>query len=311
MTPRSAPFAAAVALALGMSLPACSASPESFAQDLQAAFEGGDLAAATRLAQLDHTPADLRFFYLSTVADCAEERTVCEVSLAPLDDEFQADLAQQTSEGTLEPSAAPHGLVLVKSRSADGSSSGSMRMPYAQVDGEYRLVALRYTAAELARLKALTNDQLADEFFAMGIYDDESGERRSDWRERATPLPEGGGDVAAEIVAVRERLAQAADAKDPDAAMNAGDAWAEAVFAQNDWQGNAVPRRDRELKLATQALRFRRDIQVERGWRLGDEVVLVFSGRNGADWVERGVMMVKKDGERWSPVGYHTVSYPR
>jgi hypothetical protein len=296
-------------VAMSLSLSACGSSPDSLAADLQKALEAGDMAAAKRLALLDGTPADLRFFYLSMVADCAKQSEVCTVTTAPLDDEFKADLVEQKAKQSIEPAVAPEGLVVVASKSESGS--GTMRMPYGKVDGKYRLVSLRYTPEEIARLKAKTNETLLEEFFALGVYDPASGERRTDWKEHATQLPPGGGEPAAQILAQRAALARAADANDPDAAAKSGDGWAQMVFKDTDWNDKPVPRRDRELSLAAQSMRFLRDITVHDAYQRGADVVLLFDAKDGAGWINRGVMfMSREEGGGWSPGGYHTVSYP-
>jgi hypothetical protein len=53
-----------------------------------------------------------------------------------------------------------------------------------------------------------------------------------------------------------------------------------------------------------------RDVKVEGGWRLGDDAVVVFSARNGSGWIERGAVLLTKEGDAWDVSGKETVSYP-
>lgn len=90
MRTRNAPLALlavfAVLAASTSGAASAASSPEALARSLQHAMQAGDLKAAAALADIERTPADLRFFYYSQVLDCAGEAT-CTTSLAPLDDD--------------------------------------------------------------------------------------------------------------------------------------------------------------------------------------------------------------------------------
>ena len=298
-------------LALGLSLPlvACGGSPENLAQSMQKALQAGDQEAALQLARLDGAPAQLHFFYLDQVGDCAEAGTTCTATLAPLDDKFQ-EQAKGLAEQGLEVIASPEGLVVVELKSE--TAKGKMRMPYAKVDGDYRIVSQRYSAAKLDEMRGKSNAALLQELLDEGIYDRESGERKTDWKEGATALPAGGGEIGAAYRKQVEALAAAAAAGDPDAAASSGDGFAAMMLGANDYAGKPVPMEVRKRKLRAQSTRWLREIEIEGGWQKGEEAILVFTGRNGIGWIERGAMLVTREDANsgWNNSGETTVEYP-
>lgn len=298
-----------ITLGLALPLAACGGSPEKLAASMQRALDAGDQDAALALARLDGAPAQLHFFYLDRVNDCAEAETTCTVSLEPLDETF-TEQARAMAERGLEVMAAPEGLVVVESKSKD--SSGRMRMPYAKVDGDYRIVSQRYTAAKLDELRAKGNADLLQEMLDQGIYDRSTGERRTDWKDEATELPAGGGEVGAAYRRKVEALAAAAAAVDPDAAVASGDGLAAMFLGPKDFAGKEVPMDARKRKLRSQSARWLHEIEIEGGWQKGDEAILMFTGRNGIGWVERGaILLVRGEGEAdWGKGGAMTVEYP-
>lgn len=299
-------------LVLGLALPlaACgSNTPEKLAESLQRAFEAGDQDAALALARLEGSPAQLHFFFLDQVGDCAEAETTCTASVAPLDDKFEQQTQGMSAEG-FEVVAPPEGIIVVEAKSKDGS--GKMRMPYAKVDGDYRIVSQRYSAAKLAEMRAKTNAALLREMLDKGVYDRSTGERNTNWQEGATALPAGGGEVGAAYRKQVEALAAAIAAGDVDAAANSGDGFAAMVLGATDYAGKPVPLDVRKRKLRSQSARWLREIEIEGGWQKGDEAILVFTGRNGIGWIERGVRFVTRDdaNANWGKVGDTTVEYP-
>jgi hypothetical protein len=298
-------------LMLGLSLPlvACGGSPDKLAESLQRAFQAGDQEAALALARLDGAPAQLHFFFLDQVGDCAEAGTTCTTTLAPLDDKFK-EQAEGLAEQGLEIIAPPEGIVVVEAKSETGS--GKMRMPYAKVDGDYRIVSQRYSAAKLDEMRGKSNAALLQEMLDNGIYDPASGERRTDWKDTATELPPGGGDVGAAYRKQVEALAAAVAANDPDAAANNGGAFAAMVVGANDYAGKPVPMEVRKRKLRSQSARWLREIEIEGGWQKGDEAILVFTGKNGIGWIERGALFVTRENAdaSWGKAGDTTVEYP-
>ena len=282
--------------------------PEALARDLQKALAAGDLDAAAALADIDAAPADLRFFFYSQVLECSSEAS-CTTSLAPLDADFRAELQEQAKAAGAEPTDAA-GVVVVTSKSHDGSSSGTMKMPYARYGKHYKLATPRLGAAEIARLRAKTGDALLQEMFADGILDRAKGERRTDWAKVATRLPADGGEPGQAFVRQTAAMAAAVDAKDPDAAMRAGGRWAAIVFADKGYDGTPVPLELRKRKLQLQSLRLLREVKVMGGYQLGDDAALVIEARNGIGWIERGAVLISRDGEAWDLAGKQTVSYP-
>jgi hypothetical protein len=290
-------------------LVACGGSPENLAKDVQTAFEKGDMDAAIKLADLDGTPAQLRFFYLDEVRECGTAPITCTATAGPLDDEFKKRLEGLGPQG-LESAGVPEGVILVEAKSADGKSSGKMRMPYAKVGGQYRIVAQRYTAAKLKEMRESTNAQLADKMLAAGIYDSEKGERRTDWKDTATALPADGGEPGQALVRTSTALYAAAKANDPDAAVKSGDGFAAMVLADKDYEGKPLSLDERKAKLRAQAYRFLHDVKVSGGWIRGEEAILLVDAKDGADWISRGALfLMKRDGE-WSVAGKEVVEYP-
>ena len=195
-------------------------SPEALARDLQKAMQAGDLKAAAKLADIERAPAELHFFYYDQVRECSAEAT-CTTSLAPLDAEYRTKLQEQAKESGAQ-ALDVAGLVVVTTKSLDGSGSGTMKMPYAKIDGAYKIATMRFTDAEFAARRARDSEALLQEMFAEGIYDSAKGERRTDWATAATRLPADGGDAGKAFVRQTTAMAAAVDAKDPDAAMRSG-----------------------------------------------------------------------------------------
>lgn len=297
-------------LALTALLQGCGGSPETLAKDLQAAFEKGDMDAALALAKLDGTPADLHFFFLDQVRECGDAETTCTASVVPLDEDFKKDQARMVEEG-LEVAAQPEGLIVVQSKDADGKGSGKMKMPYAKVDGKYRLVAQRYTAAKLAEVRASTHEQQLKKMLDMGIYDSETRERRTDWKDTATALPADGGEPGQALVRTSAALHAAVVAADPDAAVKSGNGFAAMIAADKDYEGKPVPLANRKAKLRSQSMRFLHDVKVQGGWQRGKEVILLVDAKDGVGWTNRGALflMQGEDGS-WDIAGKTLVSYP-
>jgi hypothetical protein len=298
-------------LALGLTLPlvACGGSPEQLAESMQRALQAGDQEAGIKLARLEGAPAQLHFFYLDQFGDCAEAGTTCTVSLAPLDDKFK-EQAQGMAEQGLEVIAAPEGIVVVEMKSETGK--GKMRMPYAKIDGDYRIVSQRFTAAKLDEMRGKSNAALLQEMLDQGIYDPSTGERNTKWQEGATALPPGGGEVGAAYRKQVEARAAAVAAGDPDAAANSGDGFAAMVVGANDYAGKPVPMEARKRKLRAQSARWLREIEIEGGWQKGNEAILLFTGTNGIGWIERGAIFLTREDENasWGKAGDTTVEYP-
>lgn len=297
-------------LALTALLHGCGGSPDSLAKDLQAAFEKGDMDAALALARLDGTPAELHFFFLDQVRECGEAETICTVSVAPLDEGYRKDQARMAEEG-LEVAAQPEGLIVLQSKDAAGKGSGHMKMPYARVDGKYRLVAQRYTTAKLAEVRATTHEQQLKKMLDMGIYDSETQQRRTDWKDSATALPADGGEVGQALVRSSAALHAAVVAADPDAAVKSGNGFAAMAMADKGYDGKPVSLETRKAKLRAQSMRFLYDVKVEGGWQRGKEAILLVDAKDGVGWNNRGALfLMQGENGAWDIAGKTLVSYP-
>lgn len=303
------PFVLLALLAASATGAASAAStPDALARDLQKALQAGDLKAAAALADIERAPAELHFFYYDQVRECSVDAT-CTTSLAPLDAEYRAKLQEQAKESGAQ-ALDVAGLVVVTTKMLDGSGSGAMKMPYAKIDGAYKIATMRFTDAEFAARRARDSEALLQEMFAEGIYDSAKGERRTDWATAATRLPADGGDAGKAFVRQTTAMAAAVDAKDPDAAMRSGGRWAKMVFADKDYDGKSIAADQRKRKLEVQSLRMLREVKVSGGYQLGDDVALMIEARNGIGWTERGAVLLSRDGEDWDIAGKHTVSFP-
>jgi hypothetical protein len=301
-------FLPLAALLATSTIASAASSPAALAAALQKALDAGDFAAASALADVDGAPADARFVYFDTVYGCASDMQ-CKVAAAPLDADFEAGLAEDAKAYGAEPIAAD-GMVVVTQKSRDGSGSGELKMPYVKAGSGYRVAVMKPGAASLAQAKARTNDEIVKSFLAKGIYDPKTNARRTDWATAAKPLPKDGGEPGHAFVASTSAMAKAVDAKDPDAAMRAGGRMSQIIFADKDFDGKPIPKDQRQKKLVAQSQRMLRDVKVEGGYQLGDDAVVVFTARNGSGWVERGAVLLTKEGGNWDVSGKETVSYP-
>lgn len=289
---------------------ACShaaSTPAALAKALQGALDKGDFEAARTLADLGDAPAELHFFYLDSVRECAGEAT-CTVSTASASDELRQQLKDQAAQLHAQ---APEveGMITVAVKSKDGSGSGTLKMPYAKVGSDYKIASIHYSPAEFAALRAKTDDALVQELFTAGIRDDR-GELKTDWAKTAAKLPADGGDAGKAFVAQSRAMSAAVDAKNPDAAMHSGGKMAEIVFRDKGFDGKPIPQVDRQRKLFVQSLRMLRDVKIDGGYVLGNDAVLVIEARNGIGWTVRGPILLSRDGDAWERAGDHFVSYP-
>ena len=282
-------------------------SPEALAKAVQGAFSKGDFEAARKLADIDLAPAQLHFFYFDAVRECASE-AVCSTSTAAADEELITRLKEQAAQINAE---APkvEGTIKIEMKAKDGSSSGKMEMPYAKVGNAYKLVSIAYSPAEIARLKATSNESLVKEFFGKGIRDSQ-GELRTDWEKAATKLPADGGAVGKAFTEQTRKMAAAVDAKDPDAAMSSGSQMAQIVYRDKDFEGNTIPLTQRQAKLKVQALRMLRDVKVSGGYQFEDAAVLLIEARDGIGWTVHGPILLVQEGDNWDKAGDNLVSVP-
>lgn len=155
-----------VALALAaLPLGACSAgsSPDALAGKLQAALGKGDFKAARALANLDDAPADVHFFYLDMVRECGSEAT-CAVKAEATSAEACSSIRENAAKIALK----ADGCLVITSMARDGSGSGTMKLPFVNRDGDYKVATIGYSAEELAALRAKTSETLLNELFSKG-----------------------------------------------------------------------------------------------------------------------------------------------
>ncbi|MEO8671468.1 MAG: hypothetical protein ABI411_09155 [Tahibacter sp.] len=284
--------------------------PPSLAAALQKALSAGDFKAAAELVDMTRAPADVRFAYDDLVLECSSGAT-CTVATAPLDDAFRAELQADAKKLGADPLAA-EGLMVVSSHlvAANGSSSGTMKLPYAKIGGMYKVSSLHLSEAEITRLRGKPSEDLLKEMFAEGIYDNASRERRTDWETAATRIAEDGGEAGKALVQQTAAMAAAVDNKDPDAAMRTGSQWAKIVFSDKEYDGKPIALDKRQRKLRVQSLRMLRDVKVKGAYQLGDDVALVVEARNGIGWIERGAILMSRGSPGWDVSGTKTISYP-
>ena len=67
----------------------------------------------------------------------------------------------------------------------------SVEMPYAKINGEYKIVSNNYTPAKVAELKSKSAQAIADELLADGVGTPPD----KDWKNKARVLSAGGGEA--------------------------------------------------------------------------------------------------------------------
>lgn len=275
---------------------------------IQSALDAADMDALLAVAELRESPAEVWFTYLDLVNDCASG-TKCVVSLGPVDDAFAQRQKQDATERGLEWPAPVQGLVVITMTAKDGK--GRTTMPYGAVAGQPKVLGGRYAPAKLAELRAKTNASIIEELFAAGVFDAQTGERRTDWKKAAKPLPADGGEFGAFLVKRTAALHAAVSAQDPDAAVAASGEWGARVFGAKSYDGTAVPLAVRRQKLRAQATRFFREVKVLGGYQLGDMAVLSVEGIDGVGWITRGAVVVTKASSMWDVAGDTMISHPK
>ena len=297
-----------VALALAaLPLGACSAgsSPDALAGKLQAALGKGDFKAARALANLDDAPADVHFFYLDMVRECGSEAT-CTVKAEATSAEACSSIRENAAKIALK----ADGCLVITSMAKDASGSGTMKLPFVNRDGDYKVATIGYSVEELAALRAKTSETLLNELFSKGLRDSGSGELRTDWATASSRLPADGGAPGKAFVAQTRAMAAAIDAGDPDAAMRSGGELAAFLFRDKEYDGMPIPLATRQQRLQLQGLRVLRDVSVSGGYQLGETAVLLIEARDGIGWAVHGPIVLAQSGEHWDKAGDNLVSLP-
>ncbi len=299
-------------LSLCLLIAACSGgTPERLASDMQKALQKGDIDAALALGDLEGAPPEALFFYADMVPDC-QSGAICSVTLEPYTPERAEEDRRSAEEQGFEMTATPVGLLVVSSQSKDasGESSSKMRLPFAKVGNTHKVIIGRYSAAKLAEMRATPTEALVEKMLAAGIYDDATQSHRSDWKEIATALPAGGGDVGAWFKQRTEAMHAAARAGDLDAVIKAGGAMAAMTYRDKEYDGTPVPRELRLLKLRAQTLRSLATVKVLGGYQYGTDTLLIIEGTSDNGWIVRGPILISGEGEEMGVSGRGTISYP-
>lgn len=303
----------AFALGISIALQACASStPEKLANDLQTALGKGDIDAALALGNFKVTLPDLRWFYLKQVVSCGYE-SVCSVSVKADDPAAIAERqAQQLKQG-FEFEAEPAGVLVLSIVSRKpGAFKGEQSMPYAKIDGQYRILTGQYSAKKLAELRAQTNVQLLDVMFAQGIRENAPPHKnRTDWKTAATVLPAGGGEIGAAYAAEVARDYLHYSSGDLAGVLADGGAFEKTLYGEKDFDGTPVAKSVRLSQLRAQSGRMTEQVKVLGGYQLGDDVVLDTEGKADNGWVVRGPILLTQDSDgKYIPAGDMTVSYP-
>jgi hypothetical protein len=293
-----------VALAIGCS--ACAGeSAQTLATRLETAMKAGDMDAALALLDDRGLPGELKFFYMDLVPDCFEALK-CAVTPGPLTDKFKQRVAAQAQQG-VEVTPNPEGLLVIKEEGP--KEHGSIELPYARVDGKYKVIAGRYTAGKAAELKARTVQAIVDAAFAARIQT-MAGDFDTEWQKQATVLPAGGGDAGAAFVARENAMAAAAKANDVAAMIVAGGTNAEFLYRDKEFDGTPVSLHRRQLKMRAQAVRQLADVRVLGGFQQGDVAIITYEGHDGAGWIVRGYAVMQHKGSGWESMGSDSTSVP-
>jgi hypothetical protein len=261
--------------------------------------------AALALLDARGMPGQLKFFYMDMVPDCFENLK-CTVTAGPVTPEFKDRAARQKQQG-IEVVPEAEGLLAIKQEGP--KEHGSAQLPYARVDGRFKVIAGHYTAAKAAELRGETAQSMLDAAFASGVKT-MAGDFGADWKSAATPLPAGGGEAGTAFVAQTNAVAAAAKANDIPAMMAAGGEFAQFLYRDKDWEGHPVSLHRRQLMMRAQAVRQLADARVLGGFQQGDVAIVTYEGHDGTGWVVRGFTVMQHKGDAWKTLGGDSASIP-
>ena len=303
----------AFALGLSIALHACASNtPEKLANDLQTALGKGDVDAALALGNFKNTIPILKWAYLNRVVSCGYE-SICNVSVKADDPAAIAERAAQQLKQGFEFETKPEGVLVLSFVSRKpGESKGEQRMPFAKIDGQYRILTGQYSAKKLAELRAKSNSQLLDELFAQGIRENAPPHKnRTDWKTAATALPAGGGEIGATYAAEVARDYLHYSTGDLAGVLADGGDFEKTLYGEKDFDGAPVAKSVRISQLRAQSGRMTMQVKVLGGYQLGDDVVLDTEGKADNGWVVRGPVLLTRNSEgKFQGAGDMTVSYP-
>ncbi len=278
--------------------------PEQLAHKLENALKSADIDAEMALLDARGVSAQAQFFYRDLVNDCLSMS--CVVSVGPLSSEFKERAAKQLQTESLEFVVAPEGVLKVTGESANKQEHMAMEMPYAKVDGQYKIIANIYTPAKVAELSAKTAQAVADELLANGVGDPPDKE----WKNKAHALAVGGGEAGAMLVARNNAMVAAARANDPQAMVTALGQVGQIIYGDKDYKGTPIPLKNRQLKLRAQSVRFDYDMKVVGGYALDDVYALIYEARDGAGWTVRGCNLGTLKNGQWQAIASNEIAIP-
>ena len=305
----SCAFFWALALTLAVTKVQAASTPAQFAKQVEATLKKGSVEELLKLGEFQRVHPQALFFLVDLVPECSMLAT-CTVTAAAYDKTAAAqDQASQAEQGYTF-AKPPQGLLKISMKSNDGSSSGDSTIPFALVGSELKLLAGEYTAAKLAQLRAKTQETLLDEFFASGIYDRTTNERRTDWKKIAKKLPADGGAAGQWLTQSVAQSYQAASKGDIAGVIAAGGRREAIIYAEKDYDGKVVPKALLLLKIRAQTVRNLMQVTVLGGYQYGDDVVLMIDGKTPNGWLVRGPILLSAEGKSWDRAGDGTINFP-
>ncbi len=297
------------ALAIALSNAQAASTPAQFAKQVEATLKKGSVEELLKLGEFQRVHPQALFFLIDLVPECSMLST-CTVSAAAYDKAAAAQDKTSQAEQGFTFAKPPQGVLKISMKSLDGSSSGTSEMPFALVGSELKILAGEYTAEKLAQLRAKSQETLLAEFFASGIYDSATNERRTDWQKIATKLPADGGPAGAWLSQSVTKTYQAAIKGDIAGVIKAGGRREAIIYAEKDFDGKAIPKALILLKIRAQTVRNLMQVKVLGGYQYGDDVVLMIEGKTPNGWLVRGPTLLSRDGESWDRSGDGTINFP-
>jgi len=291
-------------LSLCAAVAACAGnSPDGLSSSLQKALTNGDVDGALALLDSPNIPSEQMFFYVNMLADCSNGAT-CTTKTVPLDEGFNKRLATQKQQG-FDFAAAPEGLIQI-SVTGEGMK-GSTTLPYAKVDGNYRILGAHLTAQKIAELQKETAQSKTE-----GLLKTGPGFRPDpEWKTHATALPPDGGEAGAALVALVKARTEAVKAGDVDKRIAVGDERDAIIYAaKSRATGKENSLKSRQIDMRSQAMRELADVKVLGGYQNGDTAILTIEGHDGHGWTMRGVQVMQQKNGKWSTEQADTVSSP-
>ena len=288
-----------------------SSNPEALARKLAVAYKAGDMDAALALFDMHHGQSMSQHYFMQLVLDCFEKYT-CTISPGPLEEEFKKRLANNDIQSKSIFDPMPEGQMNIdKKPNKAGAREYKEWLPYAKVDGAYKVTGIVITKAWQAKQQGITAQSITDELLAKGPILP-SG-RDPEWKRKANVLPPGGGEAGAALIARVNGMATAAKSNDVNAMIAVMGSYGEYIYGEKDSDGNPVSLRRRQLLMRVDMMSALVDVTVLGGYQLNNFAVLVIEGRRGDGWIERGEKSAvrQQDGEwAWTDEGLADIAFP-